>query len=114
MNLPRTELLQAQLDAVRLRLSLMADDPAFLGHFPGMPVLAGVIQIDWALQLARLHLRVRQRTAADFQLRCSRLIVPDRALLLELRLNRARHRLEFTYWLDGERASVGNLRLEPA
>jgi hypothetical protein len=79
-----------------------------------MPVLAGVIQLDWALQLARLHLGVRQRTATDFQVRCSRLIVPERALLLELRLNRARHRLEFAYWLDGERASAGNVRLEPA
>jgi 3-hydroxymyristoyl/3-hydroxydecanoyl-(acyl carrier protein) dehydratase len=114
MNLPHTELLPAQPDAVRLRLSLTAGDNAFRGHFPGMPVLAGVIQLDWALQLARLHLGVRQRTATDFQLRCSRLIVPDCALLLELRLNLARHRLEFAYWLDGERASVGNVRLGPA
>jgi 3-hydroxymyristoyl/3-hydroxydecanoyl-(acyl carrier protein) dehydratase len=113
MNLPPTELLQAGSDAVRLRLSLTVDDPAFRGHFPGMPVLAGVIQLDWALQLARLHLGVRQRTATDFQLRCSRLIVPDCALLLELRLNRERGRLEFDYWLDGERASVGRIGLEP-
>ena len=113
MNLPHTEVMQAQPDTVHLQLSLTTDDAAFRGHFPGMPVLAGVVQLDWALQLARLHLGVRQRTATDFQLRCSRLIVPDRALLLKLRLNRAKGRLEFDYWLGGERASAGHLRLEP-
>ena len=106
--------MQAEPDTVRLELCLEAADPAFRGHFPGMPVLACVIQLDWALQLARLHLGVRQHAATDFQVRCSRLIVPDRALQLALRLNRARHRLEFAYWLDGERASAGHIRLEPA
>lgn len=114
MNPPPTEVMQAGPDAVRLELSLEATHPAFRGHFPGMPVLACVIQLDWALQLARLHLGVRQHAATDFQVRCSRLIVPDHALLLTLRLNQARRRLEFAYLLDGERASAGHIRLEPA
>jgi 3-hydroxymyristoyl/3-hydroxydecanoyl-(acyl carrier protein) dehydratase len=114
MTPPRSEVMQAGPDAVRLELCLDGAHPAFRGHFPGMPVLACVIQLDWALQLARLYLGVLQPAATDFQVRCSRLIVPDHALQLALRVNRARHRLEFAYWLDGERASAGHIRLDPA
>jgi 3-hydroxymyristoyl/3-hydroxydecanoyl-(acyl carrier protein) dehydratase len=37
---------------VSCSLALAEHDPCFAGHFPGLPVLAGVVQVDWALQLA--------------------------------------------------------------
>jgi 3-hydroxymyristoyl/3-hydroxydecanoyl-(acyl carrier protein) dehydratase len=37
---------------LRCSVALVEDAPCFVGHFPGLPVLAGVIQVDWALQLA--------------------------------------------------------------
>ncbi|MCE1229699.1 MAG: thioester dehydrase [Firmicutes bacterium] len=35
----------------RFDLRLDADHLAFEGHFPGNPILPGVIQVDWAIRL---------------------------------------------------------------
>jgi len=32
---------------VRLELAVAPDLPCFEGHFPGVPVLPGVVQLDW-------------------------------------------------------------------
>ena len=34
------------------------------GHFPGFPILPGIVQLDWAVRFGRLHFRyfVAQRT----------------------------------------------------
>ncbi len=62
--------------------------PAFSGHFPGVPLLPGVAQVDWALKLARLHLPAVAAQGGGFQslagLKFRRVIVPGTTLMLEL------------------------------
>ena len=45
---------EQELDADYMRcvFRLDADNPSLEGHFPGLPVLAGVIQLHWAMLLA--------------------------------------------------------------
>jgi len=61
-----------------------ADHPAFDGHFPHNPILPGVVQIDWALRLAVLHLGSKDGTR-DYQVKFQRPIVPNAPVSVELR-----------------------------
>ena len=40
-------------DGIRVDLRVPADLACFPDHFPGFPLLPGVVQLDWALALAR-------------------------------------------------------------
>lgn len=112
MNPPAFDMTQAGPDEARFDLHLGPDHPAFRGHFPGMPVLAGVLQIDWAMQLAQSRLGLRHRAARDFQVKYRRIVPPGRAVSLHLRIDRAQRLLVFEYVLDGESATLGRVRLE--
>lgn len=40
---------QENADTLILEGELRADDPVFRGHFPAVPLLPGVVQVDWAI-----------------------------------------------------------------
>jgi 3-hydroxymyristoyl/3-hydroxydecanoyl-(acyl carrier protein) dehydratase len=111
MNLPPFDMVRAGVDEARFALHLDAGHPAFRGHFPERPLLAGVIQIDWAMRLAHTQLGPCPRAAADFQVKYRRVIPPGQALSLHLHIDRAKRLLRFEYLLDGASASVGQVRL---
>jgi 3-hydroxymyristoyl/3-hydroxydecanoyl-(acyl carrier protein) dehydratase len=96
---------------VTLELNLPDDLPCFRGHFPGFPVLAGVIQLDWVMQLGAAHLRCGQKSATDFRIKFMRVIVPGNPLTLTLDHDEVRHRLDFIYRIDGIIASRGRVML---
>jgi len=100
-------------DEITVTLALPSDHEAFLGHFPGQPILAGVIQIAWAMQLAAQYFKLEQRVAQDFQVKFRKVIAPTDALSLVLRRDPRRARLSFEYRVDGEIAASGKIRLEP-
>lgn len=99
-------------DQVVLDLALPADHPAFDGHFPGQPVLPGVVQTDWAVRLGADLLGTGLAAATDFQVKFRRVIQPGPGLQLTLRLDRVRHSLSFDYRSQGEIASSGRIKLE--
>ena len=99
-------------DCMEFDLNLPADHPAFAGHFPSRPVLPGVVQIDWAIRLAETHLGSGLSAACDYQVKFRRVIGPGPGATLELRIERARSALHFTYRDGGEIASTGRIRLD--
>lgn len=96
----------------QLRVRLEADQAVFDGHFAGRPILAGVVQLDWAWRFAAL-------AAADGQvcelraLRFERPIVPPADVELQLLRDPEAGTLRFA-WLDGlgQRCSSGVFVLE--
>ncbi len=97
-----------------LRISLPLGAPAFAGHFRDQPILAGVIQIDWALRLAGEYLTLRLPAARDFQVKFRRIIRPDVPLFLDLNMNAVKRHLSFEYRIGDELATVGKFKLESA
>lgn len=100
-------------DVAKFDILLAATDDAFAGHFPDLPVLPGVVQIDWAIGLAVAHGMVRMEPAArDFQVKFRALIRPGVPLALTLRVERAKGWLFFDYRSGAATMSSGRIAIE--
>jgi 3-hydroxymyristoyl/3-hydroxydecanoyl-(acyl carrier protein) dehydratase len=113
MMLPQASNLLRAGDEAVIDLVLPADHAAFAGHFPGQPILAGVLQIDWAMRFAARCFELDQTVAQNFQVKFRRMIGPNENLSLALRLDRLRSNVTFEYRIAGEIASSGKIRLAP-
>ncbi|WP_343348759.1 AMP-binding protein [Pseudomonas sediminis] len=98
-----------------LQLQVPLDLAHFTGHFPQTPVLPGVVQVDWAQQLARQVIEhLPPRFAGMEVLKFQQLVRPGDTLQLSLRFDTERGKLYFAY-RNGEAAcSSGRILLEPA
>ncbi|MDP3813821.1 acyl-CoA synthetase family protein [Pseudomonas sp.] len=98
-----------------LELNVPLDLAHFSGHFPQTPVLPGVVQIDWAQQLARrLIEELPPRFCGMEMLKFQQLVRPGDRLQLTLRFDAARGKLYFAY-RNGEAAcSSGRILLGAA
>lgn len=81
----------------------------FQGHFPGHPILPGVVQMDWAVNFGREELGLALPAAREFQIKFKSIIAPGDRLTLALRHDSARDRLSFEYRRDGETCSTGTV-----
>ncbi|WP_166358458.1 acyl-CoA synthetase family protein [Pseudomonas akapageensis] len=103
---------QADVDGeVRLQLAVPPDLAYFSGHFPQAPVLPGVVQVDWALDLARQRLGLPGRFAGMEVLKFQQLIRPGDVVELGLRWDAGRGKLYFAYRLEGVACSSGRILL---
>ena len=103
-------LVEHQHDGVwTLELEVPHDLVYFAGHFPGAPVLPGVVQVAWALALAAPRLGTPTRCTLMEALKFQRLLRPGDRVELVLRHDVARQKLHFAY-RDGDKAySSGRL-----
>ncbi|MEM9056132.1 MAG: hydroxymyristoyl-ACP dehydratase [Pseudomonadota bacterium] len=86
-----------------------ADLNWFRGHFPGHPVLPGVVQTHWASLFGRGLLGVTGAFSHIENLKFERVITPDTALTVSLDYDADRHRLLFSYADDDGRYSSGRI-----
>lgn len=98
--------------SVVLGLKVPADLFQFRGHFPGMPVLPGVAQLDWAAQFSQSHLGVKNGIREVAQLKFRALITPENLLELRLEFQPQKNRVSFEYKDKNTVYSSGFLKLE--
>lgn len=73
------------------------DDPCFNGHFEQLPVLAAVVQIGWALQLAEQHFGHRLHFKALRSNKFQQLVRPPVSLHLTLEYKREKGLLKYCF-----------------
>ncbi|UVE18284.1 acyl-CoA synthetase family protein [Pseudomonas sp. LS44] len=99
----------------QLELEVPLDLAHFSGHFPTVPVLPGVVQIDWAQQLARrLIADLPPRFAGMEVLKFQQLVRPGDRLQLSLRFDAARGKLYFAFRSGTATCSSGRILLGAA
>jgi acyl-CoA synthetase (AMP-forming)/AMP-acid ligase II/3-hydroxymyristoyl/3-hydroxydecanoyl-(acyl carrier protein) dehydratase len=97
-----------------LALAIPPDLAYFSGHFPQSPVLPGVVQVDWAMNLGQRLLDLPTRFAGMEVLKFQKLIRPGDEVWLTLRFDAERSKLYFTYRNADGACSSGRILLEMA
>lgn len=98
----------------QLQLQIPHDLAFFSGHFPASPVLPGVVQVDWALQLARQLMQLPTEFAGMEVLKFQQLIRPGDMVRLTLKFDGERSKLHFAFTMNGQPCSSGRILLAVA
>ncbi len=96
MLMPHIESSSAGASSATYRLRVPPALEHFQGHFPGFPILPGIVQLDWAVRLGRLHFQDLEESTGVDNFKCQALVFPDAELTLELR--RDETGLHFRYY----------------
>lgn len=69
---------------IDITLMVTEDLPFFAGHFPGQPVLPGVIMLDWVICLAQQHLGINIAFDNLQAIKFKQVVRPPQAIQLHL------------------------------
>ncbi|WP_266159190.1 acyl-CoA synthetase [Dyella silvatica] len=96
-----------------LQLRIPPELAYFAGHFPAAPVLPGVVQVAWALELAAARLGTPNACRNMEALKFQHVLRPGDRVDLTLHWDAARGKLHFAYRLGEHSYSSGRLVLRP-
>lgn len=99
-------------NSVALVLFVGANIDYFDGHFPQAPILAGVVQLDWAIQLGFKHLDVVNTAVKNVEvLKFQVVIQPEETITLVLE-KKSEYKFTFKYESEKGVHSSGRIVLE--
>lgn len=106
---------ELRADSLTLTLQIDARLFWFQGHFPHLPILPGVAQLDWVMHYGVSLLAPGKQFVAVDNIKFQQPVLPDSLLQLRLDWDAEKSRLSFRYSLlkdDGEQtASSGKIAL---
>lgn len=99
MSASEAEILEVAPGAqgVRIELRVPRDLSWFEGHFPGCPLLPGVIQVTWAIEFARRYLALSPKFHSLSAMKFMRFILPGSEVTLLLEYAAEEGELSFEY-----------------
>ena len=97
VTLPAVHELRASSNEASLELYVSPHLAAFDGHFRKLPVLAGVVQVDWAMMIARKQFGLTAHFARMEAIKFLRVYQPGPMLNLNMQWNAERQLLTFRY-----------------
>jgi acyl-coenzyme A synthetase/AMP-(fatty) acid ligase len=95
-----------------LQLSVPPDLAYFSGHFPTVPVLPGVAQVKWAMELGQRLLDLPPKFAGMEVLKFQQLVRPGDQISLTLRFDAERSKLYFAFRNGQAPCSSGRILLQ--
>lgn len=107
MFIPDHEVLEQSGERLVIGMGLQANMSCFAGHFDGLPVLAGVIQIGWVVELAQRYFGKSFSHRGLRSVKFQQLVRPPVELTLTVQWLPERELLKFTYRNKRGRCSSG-------
>jgi 3-hydroxymyristoyl/3-hydroxydecanoyl-(acyl carrier protein) dehydratase len=108
--LPIVSVVERREHHARLTLEVAQDLVYFQGHFPQVPLLPGVVQLTWAIELARTHLKLTGQFQSLASIKFMHVIQPGSRVDLLLDHDATRHSLQFEYRIEPHSCSAGTVR----
>lgn len=110
-RLPHVVELERDERRVLLQVTAPADLLYFDGHFDVAPILAGVVQVEWAMHYGRAYFALPPDFTGINVLKFQQVVVPDMRVQLELVHDAAKGTLNFRYTSEGFQHSSGRITL---
>jgi 3-hydroxymyristoyl/3-hydroxydecanoyl-(acyl carrier protein) dehydratase len=99
--------------SVELDLFIPRDLVQLRGHFPGLPIVPGVAQVDWAVKLAAKYFDLAIDVAKTFQIKFRRVTTAPSEVTLKLSYRPQQRQVAFEYVQDDAILSSGTFALDP-
>jgi acyl-coenzyme A synthetase/AMP-(fatty) acid ligase len=106
---PRIVKRETEQDGLILHLQLPEDLIYFDGHFDDAPILAGVVQIDWAIAFAMEHFSISENFRRIEALKFFKILMAGDHVTLDLRFQPEVRRLNFLYRNGETKHSSGRI-----